>query len=163
MAHAIERIENDNRGAVHALALGAFLLVSIPALQSTAQPLDDAGSVETIIGTEVATGGKTDASTDDLIGALDGIGKTTERVRMMYKVDAFEIVFLGDNAPAAGIRKRLSDSIAEHETEIGALRAAMEASSVFYLALDEKNVDVARIVAADITDDEVTVYVTGNQ
>lgn len=162
MAYAIERIETDNRLAVHAMALGAFLLASIPALQSTAQTLDDLDSVETIIGAEVDTGSIADVSTDNVIASLNDIVETNERVRMMYKVDAFEIVFLGDDNSLAE-SERLSSSIAEHETEIDGLRAAMEANAVFYLALDEKNVDVARIVTAEITDDEVTVYVAGDQ
>lgn len=162
MAYATEQIETDGRLAVHALAFGAFLLASIPALQSTAQTLDDLGSVETLIGTEVDTGNIADVSTDNVIAALNGIVETTERVKMMYKFDAFEIIFLGgDNSLTES--NRLADGITEHKNEIDGLRAAMESSALFYLALDEKNIDVDRIVAADITDGEVTVYVTGDQ
>ncbi|MDN3718811.1 hypothetical protein ACFQEX_10455 [Roseibium salinum] len=151
-----------------ALALGLFLLASVPAQQSiaqqsTAQPLGETTSGETIYGTEIEVGQLDDVTIDQVIAALDGLSETVTRVIMTYKLDTFEVVYLGDEEPPLG-SERLSESIAEHNEDIGALRRKMGTSAIFLVAFEAQNLDVDRIVAADISDeDEVTVFVSGRE
>ena len=161
MTHIAQPTFSDNGWTIHALALGAFLLSSVPALQSIAQTRDDSVATEQIIGTEVETGQIENGKSDEVIAALEHVAETTRQVRMTYKIDGFEIVFLGDDEPLLG-SERLSQSIAEHENAIGDLRREMGLSTIYFLALEDKAVAVDRVVAAEITeDDKVTVFVTG--
>lgn len=157
-------LESDHSGLAQALAFAALLMISSPAFRSVAEDLGGLATPETIVGSEIAADeASPDMILDDVLEAIANAGSTAEKVQMLFSVNDFRIIFLGD-AQASDNAGEIQAALDQNADAIASLRSAIEGSSVFYIALDSRDVDPGSVVAASIADDKsVTAYVFGER
>lgn len=146
--------------SIHALAFATFVAAAIPAYTSIAQDAGGVATPEAIVGAEIETGSVAKTVMEpDVIEAIANVSEATEAVLMLYTASDFQIVYVGstDEGDIGAALDRNADGVQ-------ALREAIDASSVFYVALDSKDIDADSVVAARVSDDKsVTVYVSGEE
>lgn len=155
-------ITTGRQGAtgIHVALATAFLLASMPNMALLAQGLDAEGAIDTIVGSEVTTG--EEAATADearIVAAIENTAETVSEVRRKFALDRVEIIFLpdlGDDETAVEAK------MTEFAAQIEELRAEIQASAIFYHAINSHSVLLTDVVALEFDDDNgVTIFVAG--
>lgn len=144
--------------------LMVFMAATIPATQATAQSSVDAlGDPAEIFGYSVDKTEEpdTDGVVAKVLQALEQTEATAQQIQMTFGVENFHFVPL-----QADEMDKVEPEIAKREAELTELRTALEASAIFYSALQSESVDLASIVAVELaetdsglpSDKKVTVY-----
>ncbi len=154
---------NAGQWLLHTTMLTAFLTAAMPAVQTTAQTMSEE-KTETIVGSEVKEKSPADIrSVDTVTAAIGQAGDAAEKILLLVTVESFDIQFLGEPETIDGY-EQIETAIADNESAIAEMRHAMKGSAVFYNALDSHNVDIDKVVAAEITEDgAVTVYLLASK
>lgn len=143
-------------------ALSFFLLASSANVPLLAQGLDSEGAIESIIGSEVQTEERA-ATEREIAHVIDAISRTSEaamEARMVFSLDAVKIVFIPE-AEEEG--SPISQAIAEHDSEIRALRQAVQGNAMLFHSIDSRSILLDTIIAVDFGEDEsATIYVAGS-
>lgn len=142
--------------AIAATALALFLAAA-PAV--IAQGLDSEGAIETIVGSDIATGESTaEANRERIEAAIENSLENATQVRMRFSLDKVEIVFVPDMEENAELEAKL----AEHRNEITELRQAIEGSAMFYHAIDSRRVMLRNVIGIEFGEDgDVTIFAAG--
>lgn len=150
---------------LHAALAAAFMLAMLAAAPDgvlLAQGLDAEGAIDTIIGSEVTTGEEA-ARADEarIVAAIEKTGEAAAEVRRKFVLDHVEIIFLPDIGDAdtavEAVMEEFADSIEQLRTEI-------QASAIFYHALDSRSVLLTDVVAVEFDDDNgATIFVAGSE
>lgn len=156
-----DRVNLDRcRLPLHVAFLAALLASAAPNMPSLAQGLDSEQAIDTIIGSEVVTDEK-DAAADPerIVAAIEATAESTLEIRKRFNLDTVEIMFLpdlaNDDAPVAS-------AIEAHADEIDEMRVAIEASAMFYHAIDSRSVMLRDVIAVEFGEgDNVTIFAIG--
>ncbi|HWK14125.1 MAG TPA: hypothetical protein VNS02_06985 [Rhizobiaceae bacterium] len=145
---------------LHALAFAALLAVA-PTIPLNAQGLDAEGAIETIVGSEVATGEK-QASEEEarLVAAIERSHENAVEVRKRYRVENVEIVFMPDLA--AG-ESAVDAKLDEKADAVNELRQSIEGSAILYHAVNSRAVLLRDVVAVEFQGDDVTIFAAGKK
>lgn len=147
---------------LHAILAAAFVLAAIPDTALFAQGLDSEGAIEAIVGSEVTTG-EEPARADEarIVAAIENTGEAAAEVRRKFALDHVGIIFLPDLGEAnTAIEARME----EFSDRIEELRVEIQASAIFYHALDSRSVLLTDVVAVEFDDDNgVTIFVSGSE
>ncbi|MEO4042676.1 hypothetical protein AAFN47_13815 [Hoeflea sp. CAU 1731] len=159
----INTSEYDFHWLLRATVLTTLLLTAAPVVETAAQTLDS-DRTETIVGSEVKEKTKADVpSVDTVVAAIAQADDAAGKILLLVNVESFDIVFLGEPETIEGFEK-VETAIADSESAVAEMRHAMKGSAVFYNALDSHNVDIDKVVAAEITEDgAVTVYLLASK
>lgn len=147
---------------IHAALAAAFLFASAPDRALFAQGLDAEGAIDAIVGSEVTTGQEA-AQADEarIVAAIENTGEAAAEVRRKFSLDRVEIIFLPDIGEAD---TAVEAKMAEFGDRIDELRTEIQASAIFYHALDSRSVLLTDVVAVEFDDaNGVTIFVSGNE
>lgn len=138
------------------------LALAVAPVSPLAQGLDAEGAIDIIVGSDVTTGEESVAADEErIVAAIDNTAANVPEVRKLVNIDHVEIIFLpdfgeGETAAEAAFEER--------ESEIAALREAIQGSAVFYHAVDSRSVLLNQIVALEFNDENgVTIFVAGHE
>lgn len=150
------------RVGLHAILAAALVLAAAPDTALFAQGLDSEGAIEAIIGSEVTTGEETaEADEARIIAAIENTGEAAAEVRRKFALDHVEIIFLPDLGEASTV---VEARMEEFSDRIEELRAEIQASAIFFHALDSRSVLLTDVVAVEFDDDNgVTIFVSGSE
>ena len=151
---------------IHAALAAAFLLACAPNMALLAQGLDAEGAIDTIVGSEVTTGEEAAAADEArIVAAIENTAETISEVRRKFALDRVEIIFLLDLGPDLGDNETAVEAkMAEFGPQLEELRAEIQASAIFYHAIDSHSVLLTDVVALEFDDDNgVTIFVAGTE
>ncbi|MFN7102024.1 MAG: hypothetical protein ACK4N1_05315 [Pseudorhizobium sp.] len=135
------------------LSLAAALLAAtIPATPASAQSgVDALGDPADLFGYSVDKAEEPDAAdvVAKVLQALEQTESNAEQIQMTFGVENFHFVPL-----AATEMEKIAPEMADREAELTALRTAIEASAIFYSAIQSESVDIGSIVAVELSDTE---------
>lgn len=143
------------KNSLPGLSLAAALLAAaIPATPVAAQSgttdalSDDPASV---FGYSVDKAEEPDAAdaVAKVLQALEHTDSNAQQIRMTFGVENFRFVPL-----AATEMDKIAPEMADREAELTALRTAIEASAIFYSAMQSESVEIGSIVAVELSDAE---------
>lgn len=141
------------------LAMLAVTLLAAPALaQDAIQPVTRP-MAQTQLDTETTASTGAAADFAAVMNALTTSNNSANAIQALSAIGKVQIVKVADIASADDM-KRLDQAVAEHQSDITGLQAAIMANSALKKAVDAKSVDTSNIVAASIeADGAVTVFV----
>lgn len=157
MMHATARPFSDPL-FVHGFAVLALALGCMPAMQTTAQTLDDTVISETIVGSPIgARTAEDDAIVDDVLAAISATVQMTERVRKTFSVVGVQIEFL-DGQHLTRLDE-IKVAIDKSQHAINALQTEIDSNALFYNALGAERLEAKDVIAVEFgKGDEVTIY-----
>jgi len=144
---------------LHALAFAALLAVA--PIPLNAQGLDAEGAIDTIVGSDVATGEKPAAEEESrLLAAIEHSHENAVEVRKRFRLDNVEIVFIPDlDEGGTPVEAKLS----ENADAIKELRQSIEGSAMLYHAVNSRAVLLRDVVAVEFQGDDVTIFAAGKK
>jgi len=156
---AVTEIGGSEAKWMQVVAALAFFMALVPQVPLLAQGLDREDAIETIVGSEVDTKEENAASESKrVLAAISNAHNAAEEVRKAFNLNELQIVFL----PDLGGESEFDEAIAKNETEIEALRQAIEGSAMFYHAVASRSIDLNRIVGLEFGEnDTATIFVEG--
>jgi hypothetical protein len=139
------------------LLVGAFAVKS-----AVAQGLDSETAIQSIVGSEVQTGEiPIEEAGDRLVSAIGNIPESTREVLRRFNLGEVEIVRLTDSdSPKA---EAVVAGIEDNRTEIHDLRVAIEASAMFYHAVNSRRIQLSDVVALEFDGDDVLIFVMADE
>lgn len=141
------------------LVLVALLATNAPLM---AQGLDAAGTIDTIVGSEVVTGEEKAAADESrIIAAVENSAKAAEDVRRKFSLDRVEIVYIPDlGDEETGVEAKME----EYSAQLTDLRESIQGSAMFYHAVDSRQIMLNDIIALEFDDQNgVTIFVSGEK
>ena len=134
-----------------AIAVAAFLALSLPHAALNAQGLENPETVNRIIGSEVKQEeAKADAEAGTVNTAIERTRENIGTVRKTSKLDKVDIVFLTDAARSEGGPPAvIENKVRRHRDDVAELRKEIEANALLYNAIDSRRVLAQDILAVE--------------
>lgn len=152
----------EKPGLFHLVLMLALMIAVASGGPLIAQGLDAEGAIETIVGSDVKTSEEPVAADEGrIVAAIERTPENIGEVRRRFAIDRVDIVFLPDFGEE---ETAVEAKAAEFESPIAELRNEIQASAIFYHAVDSRSVLLTDVIALEFGDDNgVTIFVAGRE
>ena len=146
---------------LQAIAVAAFLVLTIPHAALNAQGLESPETVNRIIGSEVRMEeARTAAEAGKVTAAIERTRENIATVRKTSKLDKVDIVFLTDAARSeGGPPPGIETKVKAHKDDIAELRKEIEANALLFNAIESRRVLTEDVLAVEFDDPgKIVIY-----
>jgi hypothetical protein len=119
-------------------------------------------SGQNIIGSEVTVGDSADdTEAGSLLASIESTAENADRVKLVWTIDKIDVVYVSEvlgETPS----EEIDAAIRENAAAAQELQRALEASAIFYNALESQDILLRDIVAVEFkSDTEIVIFVSG--